>query len=99
MFQTIHTGEDREASPAFAVSSQSTALGRTAVGARRRSNGRNSTDHIIMMERGLRVFYAMNAAPPESVPAGWMTPEYPGWHRHFGTRGRVRLPALPRPDA
>ena len=71
MFKTIHTEESQGGVPAFAINTRSPAiLGRSL--AHGGSNGRNSADHLILLDRGVGVFYAMNAAPPENIPTGWL---------------------------
>jgi len=71
MFQTIHTEETRGGVPAFAINTRSPAvLGRSL--SHGGSNGRNGADHLILLDRGVGMLYAMNAAPPANVPTGWL---------------------------
>ena len=52
MFQTIHTEESQGGVPAFAMNTRSPAvLGRSL--AHGGSNGRNSADHLILLDRGV----------------------------------------------
>jgi CubicO group peptidase (beta-lactamase class C family) len=71
MFQTIHKEESLGGVPAFGINTRSPAiLGRSLQ--HNGSTGRNMSDHIILLDHGVGAFYAMNAAPPENVPSGWL---------------------------
>ena len=71
IFKTIHMEESQGGVPAFAINTRSPAImGRSL--AHGGSNGRNSADHLILLDRGVGVFYAMTAAPPENIPTGWL---------------------------
>jgi CubicO group peptidase (beta-lactamase class C family) len=70
MFKTIHTTADQGGVHSFFVGSRSPALGRalTHTG----TNGRNFANVMILPERGIGVFYATNAVPPEKGPSQWL---------------------------
>jgi CubicO group peptidase (beta-lactamase class C family) len=68
-FHTIHTSLQEGGVPAFGVGTGSPALGRTLTHSG--SNGRNFANLMILPDRGLGVFLAVNAVPPDDSPANW----------------------------
>jgi len=69
MFKTLHTPVGKGGVPAFDLGSFGT-LGRTL--GHGGTNGRNSADHLLLMDRGIGIFAAANALPPENVLSRFM---------------------------
>jgi D-alanyl-D-alanine carboxypeptidase len=93
MFKTIHTTREDGGVPALFVNSKSLALGRSLT--HNGSNSRNYANMMILPERGVGVFFATNAVPPENTPANWLV-----WNTLLARAlpGRWPRPAL-RPPA
>ena len=70
MMKTIHTTREEGGVPAIFVSTKSPALGRSL--AHNGSNNRNYANLMILPDRGVGIFFACNAVPPENTPANWL---------------------------
>ena len=94
--KTIHTAEKDGGVPAFHVGSQMPVLGTSL--RHGGSNGRNLADLMILPERGVGIFVAVNAVPPDNIPAHWML-----WNTLLASAlpGKWPRPALqpPKPNA
>jgi hypothetical protein len=66
MFKTLQTPIQSGGVPAFAMGPFAL-LGRSL--SHGGTNGRNSADHLLLMDRGIGVFAAANALPPDNVPS------------------------------
>ena len=66
MFKTLQTPIQSGGVPAF-VMGPFALLGRSL--SHGGTNGRNSADHLLLMDRGIGVFAAANALPPDNVPS------------------------------
>jgi len=95
MFKTLHTPLEQGGVPPFGVTPTDALVGRHIwMGG---TNGRNSAEYMIMLDRGVGILSAINALPPPENPHSFFMMQtllgfaQPGWPR----------PALtpPQPDA
>jgi CubicO group peptidase (beta-lactamase class C family) len=70
MFKTLHTPVDSGGVPPFSLS-RFGIPGRTI--SHGGTNGRNSADHFVFLERGIGIFAAANALPPANIPSLFMS--------------------------
>lgn len=69
MFKTIHTAAKSGGVPALGIGKHSPALGRSLN--HNGSNGRNFANMMILPERRVGIFFAVNCVPAERTPTEW----------------------------
>ncbi len=91
-FKTIHSTEEEGGVPAFGIGTQSPILGKSL--SHNGSNGRNYANLMILPERELGIFVAINAVPPDGSLANWML-----WNSMLATAfpGTWPMPAMKPP--
>jgi CubicO group peptidase (beta-lactamase class C family) len=96
MMKTIHSTREDGGVPAIFIDTKSPALGRSL--AHNGSNNRNYANLMILPDRGVGIFFACNAVPPENAPSNWLI-----WNTLVASAlpGRWPRPALrpPRPNS
>ncbi len=69
-FKTLHTESEKGGVPGFGIGSMGLILGRSL--AHNGSNGRNFAYLMLLPERGLGIFLAVNASAVDLIPTHWM---------------------------